>query len=72
MIFHNMRMSTVPAYFSFLVRLWCEENTDTRHWRMTTRNLATDECRNFADFEKLMEYLREHMAEEMNIHEENE
>jgi hypothetical protein len=48
-------------YLSFLVRLWREKNTDKAMWRIALVNLQTDERRGFADFERLVDYLKEEL-----------
>lgn len=43
-------------YRSYLLRLWC--SSDERAWRAMLEDVASHECRYFADVEELCAFLR--------------
>lgn len=49
----------LPQYRSYLLRLWCR--SDESAWRAMLEDVASHECRCFADVEELCAFLRGQM-----------
>ena len=53
-----MTHQDVEEYQSYLLRVWRECRASDCRWRVSLESAQTGELRNFADLEKLFEFLR--------------
>jgi len=55
--------STGTVYQSYLLRLWCE--VDSNEWRASLENVVTHECHHFPNMGALYEFLNEHTGQQL-------
>lgn len=66
------RVEERPAYASYLLRLWREDDEQESSWRASLESTHTGELRVFASLDELFEHLREQTGVAVQGHAEGE
>ncbi len=60
----DKRETCAPRYLSYLLRLWCAEESEAKCWRVSLEDPRTGERLGFAGLEELFAFLLQALEEQ--------